>query len=62
MTFTTRQIADAADLIDPLLRLGSIYARVPGIAFGLSYESTNVLLGGYGLADVERDVPVEVDN
>lgn len=61
MTFTTRQIADAADLIDPLLRLGSIYARVPGIAFGLSYESTNVLLGGYGLADVERDVPVEVD-
>jgi len=61
MTFTTRQIADAADLIDPLLRLGSIYARVPGIAFGLSYETTNVLLGGYGLADVECDVPVEVD-
>jgi D-alanyl-D-alanine carboxypeptidase len=61
MTFTTRQLADAADLIDPVLRLGTIYARVPGIAFGLTHEATDVLLGSYGLADVERDVPVDVE-
>lgn len=61
MSFTSRQLADAADLIDPVLRLGSIYARVPGIAFGLTHGSTNILLGNFGLADVERDIPVDVD-
>ena len=59
MTFTTRQVADATAIIDPVLRLGSIYARVPGVAFGLSHDNETILLGSHGVADVERDAPVD---
>ena len=62
MPFTQRQVADATAILDPVLRLGAIYARVPGVAFGLSHDGADVLLGASGLADVERDEPVEADS
>ena len=59
MPFTSRQIDDAVSIIDPLLRLSSIYGRVPGVAFGLSYDGETVLLGAQGLANVETGEPVD---
>ncbi len=59
MTFTTRQVADAATIIDPLMRLNAIYARLPGMAFGLSHGDETVLLGAYGVADLETGRPVD---
>jgi CubicO group peptidase (beta-lactamase class C family) len=59
MPFTSRQIDDAASIIDPLLRLSSIYGRVPGVAYGLSYDGETVLLGAQGLANVETGEPVD---
>jgi CubicO group peptidase (beta-lactamase class C family) len=59
MPFTSRQLDDAVSIIDPLLRLSSIYGRVPGVAFGLSYEGETVLLGGHGLANVETGEPID---
>jgi len=59
MPFTTRQVADAATIIDPLMRLNAIYARLPGMAFGLSHGDETVLLGAYGVADLETGHPVD---
>lgn len=62
MPFTSRQIDDAVSIIDPLLRLSSIYGRVPGVAYGLSYDGENVLVGSHGLANVEAEEPVDADS
>jgi len=59
MPFTSRQISDATTIIDPLMRLSAIYARLPGMAFGLSHGEETVLLGAYGLADLETGRPVD---
>lgn len=59
MTFTSRQIADATTIIDPLMRLNAIYARLPGMSFGLSHGDETVLLGAYGVADLETGKPVD---
>jgi CubicO group peptidase (beta-lactamase class C family) len=52
VTVTSRQLGDAADLLDRLLRLQAIYRRVPGMAYGLSHGAATVRLGGYGVADL----------
>ncbi len=52
-------MADAAAIIDPLLRLTAIYTRLPGMAFGLSHHDETVLLGGYGLADLDTGEAVD---
>jgi CubicO group peptidase (beta-lactamase class C family) len=59
MTYSKQQLADAAAIIDPLLRLNAIYARVPGVAFGLAHEGRTVLLGAHGVADLETDRRVD---
>jgi len=59
VSYSSRQMADAAAIIDPLLRLSSIYARVPGMAFGLCHEGEMILLGAYGVADLETGQPVD---
>ena len=52
-------MADAAAVIDPLLRLTAIYSRLPGMAYGLSHHDETILLGGYGLADLDTGDPVD---
>jgi D-alanyl-D-alanine carboxypeptidase len=59
VTFTTRQVADAAALARDLLRLNAIYHRVPGVAFGLSHGNETVLLGAVGVRDVASGAPVD---
>ncbi|MDE3064886.1 MAG: beta-lactamase family protein, partial [Acidobacteriota bacterium] len=59
MPFTARQVRDATDILDPLLRLHALYSRLPGMAFGVSHAGATVLLGAHGLADVESAVPVD---
>ena len=59
MRYSSRQIGDAVSIIDPLLRLSSIYGSVPGMAYGLSYGDETVLLASEGVADVETGEPVD---
>jgi CubicO group peptidase (beta-lactamase class C family) len=59
MSYSSRQLTDAAAIIDPLLRLSSIYARVPGMAFGFSHDNKVILLGAHGVADLETGQPVD---
>jgi CubicO group peptidase (beta-lactamase class C family) len=56
---TTRQLADASAILDPMLRLVAIYDRVPGMAFGLSHGSDTVLLGAHGVSNLETSEPVD---
>lgn len=51
MPVTARQVRDAAQILDPLLRLNALYSRLPGVAFGVSHAGTTVLLGAQGVAD-----------
>lgn len=62
MTFSSRQLADVARIADPLLHLHTLYARVPGVAFGLRHGNNTVLLGGHGVANVASESPVDPAN
>ncbi len=59
MLFSSRQLADVARIADPLLHLRALYARVPGVAFGLRHGDETVLLGGHGVADAASEGPVD---
>ena len=59
MSLSPRQLADVAHIADPMLHLGALYARVPGVAFGLRQGDTTVMMGGHGLADVASDRSVD---
>jgi CubicO group peptidase (beta-lactamase class C family) len=59
MPFSSRQLADVARIADPLLYLHTLYARVPGVAFGLRHGDDTVLLGAHGVADVASESPVD---
>jgi CubicO group peptidase (beta-lactamase class C family) len=59
MPVTTRQMADAAAALDPLLRLVAIYDRIPGMAFGIAHGADTALLGAHGVADVRTGAPVD---
>lgn len=58
MGLTTRQLADAAAICEPLLRLGAIYDRVPGTAFGFARGEEPFLLGSHGVEDVTTGIPI----
>lgn len=57
--YTSRQMADSAAIINPLLRLSAIYARLPGMAFGLSHDGKTISLGAYGVEDLESGQPID---
>ena len=59
MSLSSRQLTDVAQIADPLLRLGTLYARVPGMAFGLRHGDNTVIIGGHGAADVASERPVD---
>jgi CubicO group peptidase (beta-lactamase class C family) len=59
MTLSARELADAAAISGPLLRLGAIEDRVPGTAFGFAQGGDTVLLGAHGLEDVSTAKPVD---
>ena len=60
MRYTSAQVADAAAIAARLLRWSAIANRVPGIAYGLRFDGKTVLLGGFGVADLESGRPVDV--
>ena len=62
MSLSTRQLADVANIADPLLHLRTLYARVPGVAFGLRQGDAAVLIGGHGLANVASGLSVDPTN
>jgi CubicO group peptidase (beta-lactamase class C family) len=59
MSISARELADAAAISGPLVRLGAIYDRVPGVAFGVAHGSDTVLLGAQGVEDLSSGRPVE---
>jgi len=60
MRFTAAQVADAAAIAERKLRWSAIANRVPGVAYGLSHDGKTVLLGDFGVADLESRRPVDV--
>jgi D-alanyl-D-alanine carboxypeptidase len=57
---TAPQVADAAAIAERLLRWSAIVNRVPGIAYGLSFDGATVLAGDFGVADLASGAPVDV--
>ena len=41
--------------------LGAFNSQTPGCAFGVEYHGVVVLKSGYGMADLERNVPITTD-
>lgn len=60
MRLTAPQVADASAIAQRVVRWLAVVNRVPGIAYGLSYDGANVLLGDFGLADIASGSRVDV--
>jgi len=61
MTFSPRQLNDAAEVARRWIRFRALNAGVPGISFGISHQDRVVLMDAWGVADIAEDRPATPD-